>query len=70
MEGQQDVVAEVADELEVLCTCLGVAFPCSSRPAILISGRTEYYPVGKIGNVSVDRYRHVFIIQLGRSPRT
>ena len=54
-------MTEGADELEALCPCFGV-FPNPPDLAILAAGGTICDPAGKIRNVSVDGYRHVFII--------
>ena len=62
MEGEQGAVAESADELEVLRPSFGV-FPDPADFAILATGSTEYNPTGEIRNVSVDGFRHAFIIQ-------
>jgi hypothetical protein len=56
-------VAESADELEVLRPRFGV-FPNTTDLAILAAGGTENKPSGQIRNVSIDGYRHAFIIQL------
>ena len=63
MDGQQGAVAEGADELEVICSCRGVAFPDPTGLAILATGRTIYEPSSEIRNVSVDGHRHISIIQ-------
>lgn len=57
-------MAEGADEFEVLCLCFGT-FPNPTDLAILAAGGTVCEPSGEIGNVSVDGYRHAFIIQPG-----
>ena len=63
-------MAERADEFEVLCPCFGV-FPNPTDLAILAAGGTICEPSREIRNVSVDGYRHAFIIQpLPRSRRT
>jgi hypothetical protein len=64
MERHQGAVTESADELEVLCPCLGVAFPNPTDIAILATRGTECEPSIEIRNVSVDGHRHAFIIQL------
>ena len=62
MEGEQGAVAEGADELEVLRPRFGV-FPNTADLAILATGGTENNPASEIRNVSVDGYRHAFIIR-------
>jgi hypothetical protein len=62
MEGQQSAVAEGADELEILYPCFGV-FTNPTDLAILAAGGTIYGPAVEIRHVSVDGYRHAFIIQ-------
>jgi hypothetical protein len=62
MEGQQSAVAEGADELEVLGSRFGV-FSNTTDLAILATGGTENNPASEIRNVSVDGYRHTFIIR-------
>lgn len=63
MEGQQGAVAEGAHELEVLCPCFGVAFSDPTDLAIVAADGTIREPSGEIRNISVDGYRHTFIIQ-------
>ena len=55
-------VAEGAHELEVLCPCFGVAFSNPTDFAIVAAGGTIRRLSSEIRNISVDGYRHTFII--------